>query len=67
MIVDLNPLPYRHAMELIRWCAERRIDQEKCLTLIEAMATAPTPEVDWTLDVPDQYITYFLLKWSGRS
>ena len=67
MIVDLNPLPYRHAMELIRWCAERRIDQEKCLTLIEAMATAPTPEVDWTLDVPDQYITSFLLKWSGRS
>lgn len=63
MILDLNPLPYKRAMEVITWCFERGIDQEKCLQLIEALGTAPTPEVEWTLDIPDQYMTYFLLKW----
>ena len=67
MIVDLNPMPYRHAMEMIRWCFERGIDQKKCLNLLEAVTISPTPEVEWTLDVPDQYVTYFILKWSSES
>ena len=69
MIVDLNPLPYRFAIDIIKWCAERDIDREKCLDLIEAMSIPSKDwkkEIEWTLDIPDKYMTFFLLKWSGR-
>ncbi len=69
MIVDLNPLPYRHAMDLIKWCFERDIDKEKCVELVEAMSI-PAQEwkkdIEWTLEIPDKYMTFFLIKWSGR-
>lgn len=69
MIVDLNPLPYRFAIDIIKWCVERDIDREKCLELIEAMSIPAkdwNKEIEWTLDIPDKYITFFLIKWSGR-
>lgn len=64
MLVDLNPLPYRHAMELIKWCFEHNIDRERCLEVMEALAGKKDfDEVNWILDVPDKHITFFIMKW----
>lgn len=68
MILDLNPLPYKIAMDLVRWCCERDIDRVKCLELAELWGTPVSqwPDgIEWTLDIPDKYITFFLIKWSG--
>lgn len=65
MILDLNPLPYKIAFEIVKWCWEHDIDSEKCLHLIHARTVIPVPDIEWTLDIPDKYITFFLLKWSG--
>jgi hypothetical protein len=65
MLVDLNPMPYVHAMELVRWCYSRGIDQDRCAKIIKAVTMSPPPDdVEWMIDVPDSYMTYFALKWS---
>jgi hypothetical protein len=69
MILDLDPLPYRCAIDIIKWCFDRDIDKEKCAELIHAMSILPqewSKELEWTLDVPDKYLTFFLIKWSGH-
>ncbi len=66
MILDLGPLPYRFAYELIEWCWEHKIDEEQCLRLIHAGTCKPVPDIEWKIDIPDKYVTFFLLKWSGR-
>ena len=66
MKVDLNHLPYRMAFDIIKWCAEHDVDKEKCIELLEAMSIAPPPDVVWELDIPEKYITMFVLKWSGQ-
>ena len=67
MIVDLNPLPYNRALELIKWCFEHNINREKCVKLLNVLSISPCPEeVDWTLDIPDKHVTFFILKWSGQ-
>ncbi len=68
MKVDLNPLPYTMAYELIKWCWEHNIDSDKCYYLTEVLVGSMknSDDVDWTLDIPDKYITFFLIKWSGR-
>ncbi len=64
MKIDLGPLPYRRAIELIKWCAENNVDQEHAMRLVKAMATVEQdPDLSWELDVPDEYMTYFALKW----
>ena len=64
MIVDLNELHYRTAMDIIHWCAENHIDMPKCYALVEALSMSPVPKVDWSLDIPDQYVTFLLLKFN---
>jgi hypothetical protein len=64
MIVDLGPLPYRMAFDMIEWCFENNIDRDKCIELLEATTIVPVPEIDWNVDIPDQYVTMFILKWS---
>ena len=65
MIVDLNPLPFRMALDIINWCWEHDIDRHKCEELILARSQNPAPDyIEWTLDIPEQYTTYFILKWS---
>jgi len=59
MIVDLDPLPYRLAFNIIRYCVEHNIDREKCMELLEA---SPAHVVDWTLDIPEEHISWMLLK-----
>lgn len=69
MKIDLNPMPYKHALELLKWCLEHNVDRERALTLTEALSIVPNKwgsDVIWELDVPEKYITYFLIKWSGR-
>ncbi len=64
MKVDLNPMPYMQALELIQWCFDRDIDRVQCFRIIDAMSRAPVPsDVEWAIDVPDKYMTYFALKW----
>ena len=66
MLVDLNPMPYVHAMELVCWCYARDIDRDRCTKIIEAICMAPPNDVEWVIDVPDKYLTYFILKWSSQ-
>ena len=65
MKIDLLPMPYTHARELIDYCAERNIDRDKVRRLLEAFTTAGSSLSDeqWTIEVPDSIMTYFLLKW----
>lgn len=62
MIVDLNPLPVTIAVNLIKMCAEYNIDKLKCFEILEAMAVTPVPDIRWELDIPDKYLTFFILK-----
>jgi hypothetical protein len=68
MQLDLNPLPYRQAFELIDWCVEKGIDSEKCKLLLEVRRGRRSDRgIDWTIEIPEKYMTYFLIKWSSRS
>ena len=64
MLVDLNPLPYKRAVELVKWCFDHGIEQEKCFEIIEALAgNKKLDDVDLVIDVPDHHMTFFILKW----
>jgi hypothetical protein len=65
MIVQLDPLPYTLALKIIKWCFEHDIDKDKCVELIHAMGCNPTPKVEWELDIPEKYVTWFVLKWGS--
>ena len=66
MIVDLNPLPFTLALKIIRWCFEHDIDRRQCCILIDAMQKKPVPDnVEWVLNIPEKYITWFTLVWSN--
>ena len=62
MIVDLNPLPVTIVVNLIKMCAEYNIDKLKCLEILESMSIVPVPDIRWELDIPDKYLTFFILK-----
>jgi hypothetical protein len=64
MIVDLMPLPYKIALDIIHFCVDHKIDQPKCFELLEALSLlpSPVPEIEWTLDLPEQYLTWIILK-----
>ena len=72
MIVDLNKLVYWQAKDLILWCVANNIDKERAKKLHSAWYTAPNPlaegtlygeKVVWELDIPEEHLTYFMLKW----
>jgi hypothetical protein len=65
MIVDLNNLPYRQARELILWCVANDIDKERADKLYFAWyePAGSKKEYTWELDIPEEYLTYFMLKW----
>lgn len=72
MIVDLNKLVYWQAKDLILWCVVNNIDKERADKLYSAWYTAPNPlaegtlygeKVVWELDIPEEHLTYFMLKW----
>lgn len=66
MILDLNTLPYRLVIDIIKWCFDNDIDREKCMMLIDSVGCNPsaTKADDWTLEIPEEYTSWFLLRWS---
>lgn len=69
MLVDLNQLDFRQAKELIDWCVENRIDNDYAARLQDAWHAQPgdedyTAEFNWILDIPEEHLTYFRLKWA---
>lgn len=66
MRVELGPLPYQYARELIEWCAHNDIDRLQAFKLLEAWCDKDIviADEDWFLDIPDQYVTYFMMKWA---
>jgi hypothetical protein len=64
MIIDLNPLPFTLALKIIRWCIEHDVDRIHCTQLVAAMKQKPVPEeIEWVVNVPDKYETWFALAW----
>lgn len=63
MIVDLNCLEVRRAKELINWCIANDIDKERATELLFLWYTTTTDNITWELDIPEEHMTYFLLKW----
>ena len=61
MILDLNPLPYKTVLGIIKWCVDHKVDTPKCLELCNALSTNPPPNIEWTLDIPERYVSFFLL------
>jgi hypothetical protein len=65
MKVDLRPMPYSHARELLEYCVERGIDKDQSMKVLAAFSTVGSSLLDeeWCLNVPDSLMTYFALKW----
>lgn len=63
MIVDLCNLPHRQARELILWCVANNIDKERAKELYFAWYESPPREHVWELDIPEEHMLYFMLKW----
>lgn len=64
MILDLNQIPFQKVLPIVKWCLENKIDFAKCVNLLEAWYSMPPKEVtDWTVDIPDQYISFVIMKW----
>ena len=66
MTLHLLPMPYTLAHKILTWCWEHNIDSEKCYKLVDAMATHGKYQLngeDWTIDIPDKYVSWFVLKW----
>ena len=66
MILDLDKLPYRLALKIINWCFEHDIDRNKCILMIDAMATSNYDKTNftWEIEIPEKYITFFVLKFN---
>jgi hypothetical protein len=65
MKVDLLPMPYTHARELINYCVEKHIDLDNAQRLLAAFTQRGhvIQTDDWYLNVPDGIMTYFSIKW----
>lgn len=62
--VDIGPMPYRLAMELVRICIKNNIDTERAISILKATTTVPVPNIDWKLTVPEKYLTFLMLKYN---
>jgi hypothetical protein len=67
MKVHLDPLPYTVALKILKWCFEHDIDKDKCKELIGSMGVTPIPDLEWTLEIPEKYVTWFILKWGNNA
>ena len=65
MKIDLLPMPYTHARELINYCVEKDIDRDNAMRLLAVVTKrgGPLKSDDWVLDIPESIMTYFALKW----
>ena len=65
MKVDLLPMPYRRARELIEYCVENDIDSDNAQRILAAFKRRGNylKVDDWSLTVPESLMTYFALRW----
>jgi len=64
MKLCIKDLPYRLAFDIIKFCLENNIDTENCLRMIYASSDKIyDPELDWSINVPDEYVTWLTLKF----
>lgn len=64
MILNLNNLPFRKVMPIIEWCFNHDVDRYKCIELItEWHSKFPREDVKWELDIPEQYMSFVVMKW----
>jgi len=68
MTLNLLPLPYITARKILNWCWDHDIDRIKCYNILKAMSTKgyDLPAEQWTLEIPDKYLSWFVLKWDFR-
>jgi hypothetical protein len=67
MTLDLNPLPYYTAIDIIKWCFENNVDREKAIFLTEMMGIVPDDwpaDLEWTLEIPEAYATWITLRFT---
>lgn len=65
MIVDIGSMPYSQARRILDYCVENFIDTASTVRILEAFRTLPVPDyIDWTIDVPDEHLTFLALKWT---
>lgn len=55
MIVDLKNLPCWNVMKIVDYCWKQSIEREKCLNFLYN-------DNDWEFDIPDEHITWMVLK-----
>lgn len=67
MLIDLGPLPYRLVTVMLEWCIANNIDIERVRTIVAAIRTAPPPDIEWVLDIPESHMTWIMLKYSSLS
>lgn len=63
MILDLDFMYYRTAIDIIYWCVKNNVDRVKAELLAEAMHQTPVPQVVWQLEIPDEYVPWLMLKF----
>lgn len=67
MTLDLNPLPYHTAIDIIKWCFDNNVDREKAIFLTEMMGIVPDDwpsDLEWTLEIPEAYATWITLRFT---
>lgn len=62
--IDLNPLPFTIALEILRYCILNDIDRDNCLQLLKSSENHTMRLTKWEITVPEKYITYFNLMLS---
>lgn len=63
MILDLDFMHYRTAIDIIQWCVKNNVDRAKALVLADALHRNPLPQVTWQLEIPDKYVFWLMLKY----
>lgn len=66
MVIDLNPLPFRLALDILEFCVDRGIDLDRCARLLELWHQSRvqhTTNQDWIIDIPEKYLSWFILKY----
>lgn len=64
--VNLGPLPFRQAIDMIEWCFEHNIDRARCIKYIDLMGkkASDNDTDEWFLMIPEKLITFFAIKWA---
>lgn len=64
MILDLNQIPFQKVMPIVEWCFKNNIDLTKCEKLLSIWVSVPPQDYnDWTIDIPEEYMSFVVMKW----